>query len=144
MISVIVDAGYTVNFFDSKVVTKKTWIFIMSGESESLFDVVSMSVVEFIDKHRNENDPWIFSIKLFGKDDNDMKLNKQLTTIVPNDWNNKLFAVYLCEVVMKQANTLFIYLNPENDNSIEDISGLNTLYKESISKLIFDSYSPLA
>ena len=85
MISVIVDAGYTVNFFDSKVVTKKTWIFIMSGESESLFDVVSMSVVEFIDKHRNENDPWIFSIKLFGKDDNDMKLNKQLTTIVPND-----------------------------------------------------------
>ena len=63
-----------------------------------------------------------------------MKLYKQLTTIVPNDWNINLFAIYLCEVVMKQA---FIYLNPQKDDSIEDISGLNTLYKESTSKLIF-------
>ena len=45
---------------------------------------------------------------------------------------------------MKQANTLFIYLNPEKDDVIEDISRLNTLYKESTSKLIFDSYSFLA
>ena len=86
----------------------------------------------------------IFSIKLFGKDGNDVKLYKQLTTIVPNDWNINLFALYLCEVVMKQANTLFIYLNPEKDDSIEDISGLNKLYKESTSKLIYDSYSSLA
>ena len=48
----------------------------MSGEVNQYFDVVSISVVEFIDKHRNENDPLIFSIKLFGKDGNDMKLNK--------------------------------------------------------------------
>ena len=45
---------------------------------------------------------------------------------------------------MKQSNTLFIYLSPEKDDSIEDISGLNLLYKESTSKLIFDSYSSLA
>ena len=55
-----------------------------------------------------------------------------------------MFAIYLCEVVMKQANTSFIYLNPEKDDYIEDISGLNTLYKESSSKLISDSYSSLA
>ena len=107
-------------------------------------DVVSISVVEFIDKHRDENDPLIFSIKLFGKDGNNMKLHKKLTTIVPNDRNINLFAIYLCGVVMKQANTLLIYLNPEKDDSIEDIPGLNTLYKESTSKLIFDLYSSLA
>ena len=31
-----------------------------------------------------------------------------------------LFAIYLGEVVMNQANTLFIYLSPEKDDSIED------------------------
>ena len=46
----------------------------MHGEVNYYFDVVSISVVEFIDKHCNENDPSIFSIKLFGKDGNDMKL----------------------------------------------------------------------
>ena len=86
----------------------------------------------------------MLSIKLFGKDGNDMKLYKQLTTIVPNNWNIDLFAIYLCEVVMKQANVLCIYLNPEKDDYIEDVSGSNTLYKESTSKLIFDSYSSLA
>ena len=45
---------------------------------------------------------------------------------------------------MKQANTLFIHLSPEKDNYIEDISGLNTLYKDLTSTLIFDSYSSLA
>ena len=72
-----------------------------------------------------------------------MKLYKQLITIVPNDWNINLFALYLCEVVMKQAHILFVYLNREKDDSIEDISGLKTLYKESTSKLLFDSYSSL-
>ena len=71
---------------------------------------------------------------MFGKDGNAMKLYKQLTTIVPNDRNINLFAIYLCEVVMKQAKTLFTYLNPEKDNYIEHISGLNMLYKESTSK----------
>ena len=86
-------------------------------------DVVSISVVEFKDKQRNDNQLLVFSIKLFGKDGNDMKLYKQLTTIVPNDLNINLFAIYLCEVIMKQTNTLFIYLSPEKDDYIEDISG---------------------
>ena len=81
----------------------------MPGEVNHYLDVVSISGVEFIDKYRNENNPLIFSIKLFGKDGNDMKLYKQLTTIVPNDWNINLFSIDLCEVVMKQTNTLFIY-----------------------------------
>ena len=64
--------------------------------------------------------------------------------IVPNDRTCNLFAIYLCKNVMKNNNTLFFYLNPEKDDSIGDIPGLNTLYKESISKLIFDAYSSLA
>ena len=42
---------------------------------------------------------------------------------------------------MKKGNALFIYLNPEKDDSVEDIYGIDMLYKESTSKLIFDSYS---
>ena len=44
---------------------------------------------------------------------------------------------------MKEANTFFIYLIPEKDDFKEEISGLNTLYKESTSKLSFYSYSSL-
>ena len=144
MIAVDVDAGHRVKFFDSKVVITKHKSSLYLGKVNHFYDVVSISVVKLTDNYFNENDPMIFSIKLFGKDGNDVKLYKQLTTIVPNDWNINLFALYLCEVVMKQANTLFIYLNPEKDDSIEDISGLNKLYKESTSKLINDSYSSLA
>ena len=45
---------------------------------------------------------------------------------------------------MKKGNVLFVYSNSEKDDSVEDISGINMLYKESTSKLIFDSYSSLA
>ena len=45
---------------------------------------------------------------------------------------------------MKNDNALFVYMNPENNDSVEDVPGLNNLYKESTSKLIFDSYSFLA
>ena len=38
---------------------------------------------------------------------------------------------------MNNNNPLFFYLNPEKDDSIGNIPGLNTLYKESTSKLIF-------
>ena len=80
----------------------------------------------------------------FEKDDNDIKLFKQLTTIFPHDCNCHSFTIYLCEVVMKEGNALFVYLNPEKDDYIEDFSGINVLYKESFSKLIFDCYSSLA
>ena len=49
------------------------------------YDVVSIRIIEFIDEQGNDNNPLIFAIKLFGKDSNDMKLYKQLTTIVSND-----------------------------------------------------------
>ena len=42
---------------------------------------------------------------------------------------------------MKKWNKLCVYLNPDKHDSVEDISGINILYKESTSKLIFDSYS---
>ena len=60
--------------FDSKVVIKKPESSLCLGKVNHYFDVVSISVVEFIDKHRNEKDILTFSIKLFGKDSNDMKL----------------------------------------------------------------------
>ena len=104
----------------------------------------SLSDVEFIDKQRNYNDIMIFSIKLFAKNDNDINLFKKLTTIVPHDWNCNVFAIYLWKVAMKEWNTLFDYLNSEKDDSVEDISGINMLYKESASKLVSDSYSFLA
>ena len=64
--------------------------------------------------------------------------------IVLNDWSCNLFAIYLCENVMKNYNTLFVYLKHEKDDYIGDIPGLNTLYKESTLKFIFDPYSSLA
>ena len=66
IIAVDVDAGSRVKSFDSKVVTKKPESSLYLGKVNYYFDVVSIIVVEFIDKHRNENDPLIFSIKLFG------------------------------------------------------------------------------
>ena len=79
----------------------------------------------------------------FEKDDNDIKLFKQLTTIFPHDCNCHSFTIYLCEVVMKEGNALFVYLNPEKDDSVEHISGINMLYQKSTSKLSVDSYSSL-
>ena len=63
---------------------------------------------------------------------------------IPDNQNCNLLTIYLCEVVMKDRNTLFVYLNPEKDDYVENISGINMLYKESTSKLVFDSYSSLA
>ena len=49
------------------------------------YDVGSISVVDFIDKQRSGNDTMMFSIKLFGIYENNIKLYKQLTTIVPDN-----------------------------------------------------------
>ena len=84
-----------------KVVTKKPDSELCMGKVGPYYDVVSISVVEFIDKHHNDNDTMLFSIKLFVENDNDIKLFKQLTRKVHRDWNWNLFAIYLCEVVMK-------------------------------------------
>ena len=113
------------------------------GDINHYYDVVSISIVEVKDKKDNDNDSTIFSINIFGKSNNEMKLYNQLTMIVSNDWTCNLFAIYLCENVMKNDDTLFVYLKPDKDEYIGDIPGLNTLYKESTSKLIFDAYSSL-
>ena len=73
-----------------------------------------------------------------------MKLYNQLTMIVPNNQTCNLFDIYLCENVITNNNTLFVYLNPEKGDSIGDIPCLNKLNKVSTSKLIFDTYSSLA
>ena len=67
MIAVDVNAGSRVKFVDTKVVTKNPESLLCLGKVNHYFYVVSISVVEFIDKHRNANDLLIFSIKLFGK-----------------------------------------------------------------------------
>ena len=142
---VSIDAGdvYKVKFFCSKVVKKKPDSTICLGDINHYYDVVSIIIVEVKEKQGNDNDSTIFSIKIFGKNINEMKLYNQLTMIVPNDWTCNLFAIHLCENLMKNNNTLFVYLNLEKDDSIGDIPGLNTRYKESTSKLIFDFYSSL-
>ena len=108
------------------------------------YDVVSISIVEVKEKQCNDNNLMSFSIKLFGENINEMMLYNQLTMIVPNNQTCNLFDIYLCENVIKNNNTLFVYLNPEKDDSIVNIPGLNTLYKESTSNLLFDIYSSLA
>ena len=115
----------------------------MFGEINHYYDVVSLSIVEVKEKQCSDNDSMVLSIKIFGKSLNETKLYNQLTIIFTNDQTCNLFAIYLCENVMKNDNILFVYLNPEKDDNIGDIPGLNTLYKESTSKLIFDTYSSL-
>ena len=41
--------------FETEVVTKKSESSLCLGKVNHYFDVVSISVVEFIDKHRNDN-----------------------------------------------------------------------------------------
>ena len=51
-----------------------------------------------------------FPIKLFGKYDNNIKLFKELRTIVPHDRNTSLFALYLCDEVIKKMKHFIFYL----------------------------------
>ena len=102
MVSDDIDAGSKVKISDFKVCTTKPDSTLCMGEISHYYAVISISVVEFTDKQRNGYEMMIFSITLFGKHDNDIKVFKKLTTIVPHDWNSNLFALVLCEVVMKK------------------------------------------
>ena len=110
MVSVDVSVVCKVKFFDSKGVTKipdsKTYL----EEINHYYDVVSISIVQVKEKQCNNNNSMMFSIRLFWENTNEMKLFNQLTIVVPNDWTCNLFAIYLCENVMNNNNTLFIYL----------------------------------
>ena len=94
-------------FFDFKVDTKKFDSVLCIGKVSHYNAVVSISVIDFIYKQRNDDDTMIFSIKLFGSDDNGVKLFKQLTTKVPHDCNSNFFNLYLYEVVITNINILF-------------------------------------
>ena len=66
MVSDAFDAGSRVKFYDSKVCTKKPDPAFYMKKFSHYYDVVSISVVEFIDKQPNDNKMMKFSIKLFG------------------------------------------------------------------------------
>ena len=44
-----------------------------------------------------------YSTTKFGKDENDDKLYKELTTLVPHGWISNLFTLFLCEEVTKKG-----------------------------------------
>ena len=86
------------------------------------------------------------SIHLF-KHDHDKGVDvlfKALTTLVPDDWTPKLYAIFLCDLALRQSMWVCIYLDIKHDNSIESINGVNVLYSENISKLKCDANSSLA
>ena len=74
MVSVDVGVVCKVKFFDLKIVTKIPDSTIFSGEINHYYDVVSISIVEVKEKQSDDNNSIIFSIKLFGKNINEMKL----------------------------------------------------------------------
>jgi len=87
-----------------------------------------------------------FSINMF-KHDHEKKVDvlfRSLTTKVPESWTPKLYAIFLCDLALRQSMWLCIYLDVKHDNSIESINGINILYHENISKLKYDANSSLA
>ena len=65
------------------------------------------------------------------KHDHDKKVDvlfRSLTTTVPEDWTPKLYAIFLCDLALRQSMWLCIYLDVKHDNSIESINGINILY----------------
>ena len=47
-----------------------------------------------------------------------------------------IYLIFIYAKNMMENNNLFVYSNPEKDDSIGDIPGLNMLCKESTSKLV--------
>ena len=71
-------------------------------------------------------------------------LFRTLTALVPETWTPKLYAIFLCDLALRQSMWICIYLDVKNDNSIESINGINILYPVDISKLKYDANSSLA
>ena len=87
-----------------------------------------------------------FSIDMF-KHDHDKRVDvlfRSLTTLVPENWRPKLYAIFLCDLALRQSILMCIYLDIKHDNSIESINGVNVLYSENISKLKYNANSSLA
>ena len=85
-----------------------------------------------------------FSIKIFKQDKGVDLFFKEVTTLVPLYWTPKLYAIFLCELALRQKIWLCIYLDVTHDNSIESINGINVLYEENISKSTYDTKISLA
>ena len=71
-------------------------------------------------------------------------LFRALVTLFPESWTPKLYAIFLCDLVLRQSMWICIYLDIKHDNLIESINGINVVYSETISKLKYDSNSSLA
>ena len=71
-------------------------------------------------------------------------LFRALTTLVPEGWTPKLYATFLCDLVLRQSMWVCIYLDIKHDNSIESINGINVLYSKIISKLKYNANNSLA
>ena len=67
MISVDIDAGCRVKFLYSKVVNERPESSLYLGKVSHYYDVVSISVIEFTDKQRNDNDSLIFQLNCLRK-----------------------------------------------------------------------------
>ena len=71
-------------------------------------------------------------------------LFRALTTLVPESWTPRLYAMFLCDSALRQSMWMCIYLDIKYENSIESINGINFLSSENISKLKYDANSSLA
>ena len=70
-------------------------------------------------------------------------LFRALTTLVPESWTPKLYAIFLCDLALRQSMWICIYLHVTYDTSIKSINEINVLYSEKHSKLTYDANSPL-
>ena len=82
MVSDDVDAGSKVRFFYFNFCTKKADSALCIENVSYYRNMFSISVVDFMDKERNDNQMIKYSIKLIEKDYNDDNLYEELTTIV--------------------------------------------------------------
>ena len=67
-----------------------------------------------------------------------------LIKLVPESWTSKLYAIFLCDLALRQSMCQCIYLHITHDHSIESINGINVLYSQNIYKLTYDDNSYLA
>ena len=71
-------------------------------------------------------------------------LFRSLTALALESWIPKLYAIFLCDLALRQSMWICIYLDIKHDNLIESINEINILYSENISKLKYDANSSLA
>ena len=71
-------------------------------------------------------------------------LFRALTTLVPESWTPRLYAIFLCDLALRKSMWMCICLDIKHDNSIKSINGINVLYSENICKLKYDAHSSLA